>query len=141
MVMGASGAWTGSVWLTTTESETSAVMKEKMLAASSSQTVRSKSRTGKFSRQLSSDWTDAWEQPDSPEPLPLPLQAVVTGPALEKVYKLADGGHEGARELATDWVGQGVGMMHTSMSVRAVVQEFREDFLVAYERMLGFLDE
>jgi NAD(P)H-dependent flavin oxidoreductase YrpB (nitropropane dioxygenase family) len=141
MVMGASGAWTGSVWLTTAESEVSAVMKEKMLAANSSQTVRSKSRTGKFSRQLTSEWTDAWEQPDSPEPLPMPLQTVVSGPALEKVDKLADGGHEGARELATYWVGQGVGMMNTSLSARAVVQEFREDFLVAYERMVGFLEE
>jgi NAD(P)H-dependent flavin oxidoreductase YrpB (nitropropane dioxygenase family) len=112
-----------------------------MLAASSSQTVRSKSRTGKFSRQLTSEWTDAWEQPDSPEPLPMPLQTVVSGPALEKVDKLADGGHEGARELATYWVGQGVGMMNTSLSARAVVQEFREDFLVAYERMVGFLEE
>ena len=32
-----------------------------MLAASSRDTVRSKSRTGKPSRQLRSPWTDAWE--------------------------------------------------------------------------------
>ena len=52
MAMGASGAWCGSVWLTTSEAETNPVVKEKMLAASSRDTVRSRSRTGKFSRQL-----------------------------------------------------------------------------------------
>lgn len=141
MAMGAEGAWTGSVWLTTSESETSQAVKEKMLVASSSSTVRSKSRTGKFSRQLCSDWTDAWEEPDSPEPLPMPLQPLVAGPVLDKVDKLADGGHQGARKLATYWVGQGVGMMNTSQSARVVVQDFREDFLNAYERLNGFFEE
>ncbi len=40
MAMGAHGAWTGSVWLTTQEAETSPVIKEKFLAATSNQTVR-----------------------------------------------------------------------------------------------------
>ena len=42
MAMGAHGAWCGSVWLTTQEAETAPVIKEKLLAASSNQTVRSK---------------------------------------------------------------------------------------------------
>ena len=54
--------------------------------------------------------------------------------------KLADGGHAGARALATYWVGQGVGMMNNTLSVRAVVQEFKEDFLAAYERLSAFVE-
>ncbi|MDE0007106.1 MAG: nitronate monooxygenase, partial [Gammaproteobacteria bacterium] len=50
MAMGAAGVWTGSVWLTTAEAETSPVVKDKMLAANSRQTVRSRSRTGKYTR-------------------------------------------------------------------------------------------
>ena len=73
MTMGASGAWCGSVWLTTVESEIHPIVKEKMIAASSSQTVRSRSRTGKHSRQLVSSWTDAWESDKAPDPLPMPL--------------------------------------------------------------------
>ena len=73
MAMGADGAWTGSVWLTTIEAETSPVIKEKYVQASSRQTVRSKYRTGKYSRQLRSPWTDAWESEEAPEPLPMPL--------------------------------------------------------------------
>ncbi len=135
MAMGAARAWTGSVWLTTTEAETSQVIKEKLLAAESSNTVRSRSRTGKHSRQLRSSWTDAWERPDAPEPLGRPLQRLISEPALRKVEKLSEIGHQGAQALATDWVGQGVGLMNASQSVRSVVYGFKEDFIDAYERL------
>ena len=141
MSMGASGAWCGSVWLTTIESEVDPIIKEKMIAANSSQTVRSRSRTGKHSRQLQSTWTDAWESDKAPEPLPMPLQPMVAEPALQKVNKLAAGGHKGAQDLATYWVGQGVGLMNQSISASDVVQDFKEDFIGAYERMTGFFEE
>jgi NAD(P)H-dependent flavin oxidoreductase YrpB (nitropropane dioxygenase family) len=139
--MGAHGAWTGSVWLTTAEAETSPVIKEKMLTASSRQTVRSRSRTGKYSRQLRSPWTDSWESDDAPDPLPMPLQSIVSEPALRKVAQLAEGGHKGASRLATYWVGQGVGLMNTSISARAVVYEFMEDFATAMERLDAFIED
>jgi NAD(P)H-dependent flavin oxidoreductase YrpB (nitropropane dioxygenase family) len=135
MAMGAAGAWCGSVWLTTPESEASPVVKQKMLAASSRDTVRSRSRTGKPSRQLRSPWTDAWEADGAPKPLPMPLQTFISEPPLRLVDKLAEGGHAGAQELATYWVGQGVGLMNTTVSAGAVVQLFKEDFLRAYERL------
>ena len=140
MTMGASGAWCGSVWLTTVESEVPPVIKEKMVAANSSQTVRSRSRTGKHSRQLVSPWTEAWESESAPEPLPMPLQPMVAEPALQKVAKLTEGGHDGAKDLATYWVGQGVGLMNQSISASDVVQEFKEDFIGAYERLTGFVE-
>jgi NAD(P)H-dependent flavin oxidoreductase YrpB (nitropropane dioxygenase family) len=141
MAMGAHGAWTGSVWLTTAEAETNPVVKEKMLAASSRDTVRSKSRTGKPSRQLRSQWTDAWEAEGAPQPLPMPLQSLVSEPALRKVDKLSEGGHEGAKALATYWVGQGVGLMNEAMGAGQVVQEFKADWIAACERLNGFLGE
>ena len=139
MAMGASGAWCGSVWLTTVESEVPPVIKEKMVAANSSQTVRSRSRTGKHSRQLVSPWTEAWESDNAPDPLQMPLQPMVAEPALQKVNKLAEGGHAGARDLSTYWVGQGVGLMNASISASDVVQEFKEDFISAYERLTNFV--
>ena len=139
MAMGASGAWCGSVWLTTIESEVDPIVKEKMVAANSSQTVRSRSRTGKHSRQLVTPWTQAWEAESAPEPLPMPLQPMVAEPALQKVNKLAAGGHEGAQDLATYWVGQGVGLMNQSISASDVVQEFKEAFVNAYERLNNFI--
>ncbi len=141
MAMGAHGAWTGSVWLTTAEAETNPVVKEKMLIASSRDTVRSKSRTGKPSRQLRSPWTDAWEAEGAPKPLPMPMQSLVSEPALRKIDKLAEGGHEGAKTLATYWVGQGVGLMNEAMSAGQVVQQFKEDWIDACARLNGFLEE
>ena len=139
MAMGAAGAWCGSVWLTTLEAEPSPVMKEKLLSATSSDTVRSRSRTGKPSRQLRSPWTDAWEQ-GGQAPLPMPLQSLLVEPALLRIDKLAQSGHAGARDLATYWVGQGVGLMNQEKTTAAVVQEFKTDFLDACERLTATLD-
>jgi NAD(P)H-dependent flavin oxidoreductase YrpB (nitropropane dioxygenase family) len=137
VAMGAAGAWTGSVWLTTPEAETSPTVKEKMLAASAGDTIRSKSRTGKFCRQLKSDWTDAWEAEGAPKPLPMPLQSMISDTAMSKVLKLANGGHPGAKELASYFVGQGVGMMNMTMSTKETVRVFMEDYLAAVERLSG----
>lgn len=138
MAMGADGAWTGSVWLTSAEAETSPVVKKKMLAATARDTVRSRARTGKPSRQLRSAWTDAWEADTAPKPLPMPLQSIVVEPAMARVNRLAEGGHEGARTLASYFVGQGVGLMNHSQSTRDIVRAFMEDFLAASERLGGF---
>lgn len=140
MAMGAAGAWCGSVWLTTAEAETNPVVKEKMLEASSRDTVRSRARTGKHSRQLRSPWTDAWESEEAPTALPMPLQSMVSEPALRRIDQLSEGGHEGAKQLATYWVGQGVGLMNQAMSAGQVVQQFKEDYLTAYERLMGTMD-
>ncbi len=139
MAMGAAGAWCGSVWLTTAEAEPAQVIKDKMLAASSADTVRSRSRTGKPSRQLRSVWTDAWER-GGPAPLPMPLQSMVAEPVLQRIEVLAEGGHDGAAQLATYWVGQGVGLMNQAMSATAVVQGFKEDYLTAVERLMATVE-
>lgn len=141
MAMGAQGVWTGSVWLTTAEAETSPVVKEKMLAATSRETIRTRSRTGKPSRQLRSSWTDAWEEPDAPTPLPMPLQSIITEPAMARITRLAEGGHEGAKDMASYFVGQGVGLMTTAQSAKGVVYQFMEEFIDASERLRGVMAE
>jgi NAD(P)H-dependent flavin oxidoreductase YrpB (nitropropane dioxygenase family) len=135
MAMGAAGAWTGSVWLTTSESDVPQILREKMLAATARDTVRSKCRTGKFSRQLKSAWTDAWESPESPGPLPMPYQTILSEPALRAALHSAEHGNEKARALVTYCVGQCVGLTDIVKSSRTVVQEFMEDFGAAVEEM------
>jgi NAD(P)H-dependent flavin oxidoreductase YrpB (nitropropane dioxygenase family) len=140
MAMGAHGAWTGSMWLTTAEAETPSVIKQKYVQASSRETVRSKYRTGKYSRQLRSPWTEAWEAEEAPRPLPMPIMSLVSEPALAKIGKLAEGGHVGAKQLATYWVGQGVGLMNDIQDTRTVVREFIEDYIAAAERLADTLE-
>jgi len=139
MAMGAAGVWCGSVWLTTKEAETTPAVKEKLLQASSADTVRSRSRTGKPTRQLRSAWSDAWGAKDAPEPLPTPLQGMLTRPAMAKAIKLAETGHEGAQRIAAGYVGQCVGLMNTEHSVRSVVYEFKQDYAEAVERLSATL--
>jgi NAD(P)H-dependent flavin oxidoreductase YrpB (nitropropane dioxygenase family) len=135
IALGADGVWTGSVWLTTEEAETAPYTKQKMLAATSRDTVRSRSRTGKPSRQLKSDWTAAWDGPASPGVLPMPLQSLLSEPVMRRIDTLAEQGSPGARELATYWVGQGVGLMNKPTTVRDVVYEMAADFAAAAEHL------
>ena len=141
MTMGAAGAWCGSVWLTTAEAETAPAVKEKMLLATSRNTVRSRSRTGKYTRQLQSAWTDAWHSPDAPDPLPMPLQQLISEPALTRIGQLAEGGHGGAKQLATYFVGQAVGLMNQPTTARQVVYDFMEDFAAATEHLADMMSE
>jgi NAD(P)H-dependent flavin oxidoreductase YrpB (nitropropane dioxygenase family) len=140
VALGAAGAWTGSVWLTTHEAETAPYTVEKMLAASSRDTIRSKARTGKPSRQLRSSWHAAWEGEGSPGTLPMPLQSIVSEPALRHVDKLAEKGHDGARELATYFVGQGVGLLDRRRHTRDVVLELAEAYADTVARLARTLD-
>ena len=140
VAMGAAGAWTGSVWLTTEEAETAPASVQKMLNASSADTVRSKGRTGKPSRQLKSDWTAAWETEGSPKPLPMPLQSMISEPVLARVDKLAETGNEGAYALSTYFVGQGVGLMDKVKPAKDVVAQMIEEFVAAVERASDFLE-
>jgi NAD(P)H-dependent flavin oxidoreductase YrpB (nitropropane dioxygenase family) len=135
MAMGAAGAWTGSVWLATTESECSQIFREKMVEAKSRDTVRSRARTGKPSRQLKSAWTEAWEGPDSPGALPMPIQPLISEPAIRHATKAAEAGNAEARKLVTYFVGQGVGMVDGITSARSVVQGFMQDYADAVERL------
>jgi len=141
MAMGAAGAWTGSVWLATTESETSEIFREKMIAARSRDTVRSRSRTGKPSRQLRSAWTDAWEGAGSPGALPMPLQSLISEPALHAADLAAKRGNPKARELVTYFVGQGVGLVDSVKSTRTVVKEFMEEFVEAISDLQALTEE
>ncbi|MEJ7583751.1 MAG: nitronate monooxygenase family protein [Acidimicrobiales bacterium] len=68
LALGAEGVWTGSLWLTVEEADVPPAQMQSLLDASSSDTVRSRSWTGKPCRMLKSDWTEAWAAEGNPEP-------------------------------------------------------------------------
>ncbi|MDB6105720.1 MAG: monooxygenase [Gammaproteobacteria bacterium] len=141
MAMGAQGVWTGSVWLATTESEVSEAVRERIINATSRDTVRSSSRTGKPSRQLRSAWHDAWDGADSPGALPMPQMGMISQPAFEKIDKAVKGGNEKARALVSYFAGQGVGLVDSVKSATTVVQEFKEEFAEAILELEGTTQE
>ncbi|MGE0386826.1 MAG: nitronate monooxygenase [Gammaproteobacteria bacterium] len=141
LAMGAQGVWTGSVWLATTESETSEAFRQKMVAATSRDTIRSKARTGKPSRQLRSAWHDAWHGPESPGELGMPHMGLVSQPAFARIDKAVAAGNAQALPLVSYFVGQGVGLVDGVKSATAVVQEFKTEFVEAFESLQSALSE
>jgi NAD(P)H-dependent flavin oxidoreductase YrpB (nitropropane dioxygenase family) len=135
MALGAQGVWCGSVWLTTEEAETHPVVKDKFLHAKSSDTIRSRSRTGKPARQLKSAWTEEWDRPDAPPTLGMPLQPILVDDAIRRIDRAAHHPGSGAEQLANYYVGQIVGAMNESKPASRVVYEMIEDFIEAVERL------
>ena len=129
MALGASGVWCGSVWLTTPESEVAPLPRRKLLAADSGQTVRSRVISGKPARMLRSAWTDAWEKPDCPGFLPLPLQGILTQ---EAHLRIARANNE---QLAFYPCGQAIGMCNDERDCRSVIADMVNEYVDTVERL------
>ncbi|RMI33342.1 nitronate monooxygenase [Nocardia stercoris] len=131
LAMGAAGAWTGSLWLTVEEANVPPAQQQTLLDASSSDTVRSKSWTGKPCRMLKNDWTEAWERSDTPSPLPMPMQMMVALDAVKRGHRYP----EAAKDVAFNPVGQVVGMMTKVERTGALMGRLVEEYLAACARL------
>jgi NAD(P)H-dependent flavin oxidoreductase YrpB (nitropropane dioxygenase family) len=129
MTLGAQGAWTGSIWLATAESSSAPEHIERYLEATSSDTVRSRCYTGKPARQLRSAWTEAWDDPEGPGPLGMPLQNILTAEANSRIARA----HR--KDLAFVPVGQIVGSMNSVRPVRDVMFDLVSDYIETIERL------
>ncbi len=127
LALGAQGAWTGSQWLMVEEAENTPVQQAAYVKAGSRDTVRSRSFTGKPARMLRNDWTDAWEQPDNPKPLGMPLQFMVSGLAVAATHKYPDE----TVDVAFNPVGQVVGQFTKVEKTSAVIERWVQEYLEA----------
>jgi NAD(P)H-dependent flavin oxidoreductase YrpB (nitropropane dioxygenase family) len=132
MALGAQGAWCGSVWLTTDEAETEPVVKQKFLAATARDTVRSRSITGKPARMLRSAWTEEWASDKAPDTLPVPLQSALIAEAQMRIIHA--GAQPGAAELAQYFVGQVVGRLNRTKNCRQVLLDMVTEYAEVVER-------
>ncbi|MAG30874.1 MAG: monooxygenase [Deltaproteobacteria bacterium] len=133
MAMGAAGVWTGSIWLTVKESSNAPAQKETYLAAGSRDTVRSRSVTGKPARMLRNDWTEAWERDDTPAPLPMPMQGMVTADMMVRTHKYADKAE--TLDVGFNPVGQIVGRMSQILPARQVISNLVDEYYDATDRL------
>ncbi|CAN5434354.1 nitronate monooxygenase family protein [soil metagenome] len=131
LAMGAEGIWTGSIWLTVQEADQAPAQVESLLAATSRDTVRSRSWTGKPCRMLRNEWTDAWDDPANPDPLGMPLQFMATGEAVARAHQYS----YPAKDVAFTPVGQIVGTMNRVRSTREVIGTIVEEYLDASARL------
>jgi NAD(P)H-dependent flavin oxidoreductase YrpB (nitropropane dioxygenase family) len=133
LALGAQGVWTGSLWLTVEEAECPPAQMAAYLAARSGDTVRSRSFTGKPCRMLKNDWTEAWEADDTPDPLGMPLQNMVTMDAIVRTQRYA--ASEQAQAVSFNPVGQVVGMMSEIRSTREVIFDLVQGYVDAVEAL------
>jgi NAD(P)H-dependent flavin oxidoreductase YrpB (nitropropane dioxygenase family) len=129
LALGAQGAWTGSIWLTSAESDLSEVVQGKLLRAGSRDTVRSRALTGKPARQLRTPWTEAWDDPKGPGALPMPLQFMLTAEAQARI------GRSGSEALAGSPVGQIVSRMTSVRPVQQILHDLVDGAESAIERL------
>jgi NAD(P)H-dependent flavin oxidoreductase YrpB (nitropropane dioxygenase family) len=135
IALGAQGAWTGSIWLTVQEADTEPWVVENLLAAGYTDTVRSRAMTGKPARQLRTAWTEAWERPDGPDPLPMPLQGILYAPAAHRFMRAQ------SRALSGSPVGQIVGSVDRVRAAKDVVFQIVEEWIEATQRMSSAIAE
>lgn len=130
MALGAQGVWTGSIWLTVAEYDLSAGtgIREGLLRATSADTVRTRVYTGKPARLLETRWTQAWEEADAPEPLPMPLQNLLVAGAHQR--KSGDDPDTVAMP-----VGQVVGTMDRVRPVAEVMAALVEEYDTTVARL------
>jgi NAD(P)H-dependent flavin oxidoreductase YrpB (nitropropane dioxygenase family) len=131
LAMGAQGIWTGSLWLTVEEAECPPAQMDTYLSATSEDTARSRSYTGKPCRMLRNRWTEAWDADDTPDPLGMPLQGMVTADAIQRTHRYASS----AQNVAFNPIGQVVGQLDHVRSCREVVLELVEEYLEAVDHL------
>ncbi len=139
LAMGAQGVWTGSLWLTVAESDVIDPLKGKLLAAGYRDTVRSRAISGKPARQLKTAWSESWDAAETPAPLPMPLQFMLTAEAVARIYRhAAEGSPDADHSLLTSPVGQVVGAMREvepTAVVMARLQRELEECLAGLSRL------
>jgi hypothetical protein len=116
------------------------MVKQKMLDAATTDTLRSRSITGKPARMLRSAWTEEWDREDTPDPLGMPFQPILTDQALLRINRAAHHEGSGAEQLATYFVGQVVGSMNRTRGTGQVVMDMIEEFIEATEGLAGQLE-
>ncbi len=135
LALGAQGVWTGTIWLMTKEADLSPVVVEKLLAATSRDTVRSRSLTGKPARQLRTAWTEVWDDPNGPGTLPMPLQFFLTAEAVQRIYLSEN------RDLVGFAAGQVIGMLNEIQPAGDVVRRLAEEYELAVARLKGTVEQ
>jgi NAD(P)H-dependent flavin oxidoreductase YrpB (nitropropane dioxygenase family) len=136
LALGAQGVWTGTLWLTVEEADIPPAQMESYLAATSRDTVRSRSYTGKPCRMLRNDWTDAWERPDTPDPLGMPLQFMVTSTAVSRGHRYP----EQAKSVNFNPAGQVIGQASKVRPVKDVIYTMVEECIEATERLTKLMN-
>jgi len=111
------------------------LLQQKLVRAGSSETVRSRALTGKPARQLKTGWSEAWDNPETPPALQIPLQFMLTADATSRIFRYAGQDGNRAEQLLTSPVGQIVGRMNAIKPVAEIMDEMVTEMRATIKRM------
>lgn len=131
IALGASGVWTGTVWLASRESDREMVIKEKILAAKATDTSYSACVSGFTMRTLNSKWHEEWARPDAPRPAPAPYQLLLFAEIKQSAMDW------GIESFMTEAAGQGVDFVTEMKPARQIVFDMVEEALTVFEDITG----
>jgi len=127
--LGAKGVWTGSVWLTTWESDLPPKLVDKILRSEGDDTVRTRVQTGRPVRVLRTPWVAAWESAEAPPLLEPAVQRVLVADQLKVMVE-----REIEEPMGTP-LGQVAGMMHVRKPAGDVFHEMLNQYIDAVGRV------
>lgn len=133
IAMGAQGAWLGTLWMAARENHTPPALLKRLVDASSEDTLITRAHSGKPCRVVRSDWIDAWEQGGAPQPLPMPLQQVLTGDVFAAMHE-----HDDARTIY-EAAGQSVFGIRGETTVAKQMRVLVAGMDQAWARMAGLV--
>ena len=133
LCLGASGVWTGTLWLASRESDIDMIIKERLLAATAEDTSYGDSISGMTMRVLKCPWTEEWAKPEAPDALSAPYQMLLSADYIQ-------GANDNRRaDLMTEASGQGVDFVTTMKPARQILFDMVEEALATYEEIVGEL--
>jgi len=131
IALGASGVWTGTLWLACRESDREMVIKEKVLAAKATDTSFSACISGFTMRTLKSEWHKEWESQEAPRPAPPPYQLLLFADVKQSAMDW------NLENFMTEASGQGVDFITTMKPARQIVMDMVEEALDVFENITG----
>jgi len=141
MALGAEAVWCGTAFLATpeayldsqergeTDQWTRDVQHRKLVSAMDEDTRIGRMYSGKTMRHVYNAWSEAWERPEAPPTLPMPLQGMLVGEALR-------GAREGKiEELVGGPAGNISGLIKEVRSAKVVMESMIREAEELLERM------
>ncbi len=137
LAMGGQGVWMGTAWLLSTEHQghMHPVNTQKLIDASSADTVITRSESGKTFRQVRTAWSQAWEAEGAPKPLKMPYQDVLVGDLLGAIEE-----HD-IEPLIHSGAGQSVAYFNKVQPVATIMAQLVSEATAVLAQQASFIKE
>ena len=128
LALGADGVWTGSLWLTSRESDVNMPLKERLLEAETEDTMYSNCISGYTMRTTRCPWHDEWMSDAAPAVLKPPLQMILSSNYIQGSLDYQ------RKDLMTEAAGQGIHYVKEMKPARHILSDIVEEALDVFDR-------